>query len=119
MTKNVKKPLKNINIYVSSALDNKYTVSNKPLPANLPDSFKGKDLHWFSNFGFKFRANNAEPRHHLEETYDIELDKAGSMLVIFDGGNVQELEFRDSDTDPLKVKTTLDLGDPPLGWGTP
>lgn len=116
------KALDKISIHHSDTLDTKYTVSEKPFPANLLTTYttyKGKSIRWVTNFGYQRKDNNANVRGTLEEDYEIEIDKdsnPNALLVYFDGTGVRELATRPSDTTPGKVKATLNLGDPPIGW---
>jgi hypothetical protein len=113
------KALSKISIHHSDHLDNKYTVSEKPFPDNLQTTYNGKSIRWITNFGYQRKENSAEVKGQLEENYDIEIEKdsnPNAVLVYFDGASVKELTTRPSDTTPGKIKATLNLGDPPVGW---
>ncbi len=111
-----------IAVHHSDAIDAKYTVAEKAFPPDLMTkhtSFNGKPIHWIANFGYQHKATGAAAAGRLDEPYDIELAAhhiANAQLVYFDGAAVQPLPTRPSDTTPGKVKATLDLGDPPIGW---
>ena len=114
--------LSKLSVHHSDALDDKYSVAEKDLPADLATKhthYNGRQVHWITNFGFQHKATGATAATRLEESYDIELDappEAQAQHVYFDGTAVQPLPTRPSDATPGKVKATLDLGDPPIGW---
>ena len=110
-----------LSVHHSDSLDAKYNVAEKDFPPDLMTkhaSYNGHPVHWIANFGFQHKATGAAVASRLEETYEIEIDghqQPDARLVYFDGDAVQPLDTRPSDT-PGKVKATLDLGDPPIGW---
>ena len=115
--------LSKLSVHHSEALDDKYDVSEKDFPPDLLTKhahYQGQPVHWIANFGYQHKATRAAPPTQLEEAYDIELDAhphPGAQLVYFDGSAVQPLATRPSESTPGKVKATLNLGDPPIGWG--
>jgi hypothetical protein len=117
------KAFSQLSIHYSDRLDTQYTVDEKPFPANLLTehaAYKGRRIRWITNFGFRRKDNAAAVTGTLDEDYAIELDQDPSpraVLVFFDGSRVRELDARPSDTAPGKVRATLNLGDPPIGWG--
>lgn len=114
--------LTQLSVHHSDTLDDKYDVAEKPLPPDLSTkhpTYQGKPVHWIGNFGYSHKGTRAAPPTHLEESYDLELDahqNPEAHLVYFDGSAVQPLSTRPSDGTPGRVKATLDLGDPPIGW---
>ena len=114
--------LSKLSIHHSESLHEKYNVAEKNFPPELLTKhthFNGRRIHWITNFGYQHKATGTPAAGRLDETYDIELDphpEPDARLVYFDGITVQPLETRPSDTTPGKVKATLDLGDPPIGW---
>ena len=113
--------LSKLSIHHSESLDDKYTVAEKDFPPNLREhaSYAGRPIQWIANFGYQHKASGAAAGARLEEAYDVELDahqRPEARLVYFDGIAVQPLATRPSDTAPGKLKATLDLGDPPIGW---
>ena len=116
-------PLGQIAVHHSESIDAKYAVAEKAFPPDLLTkhaAFNGKPIHWIANFGYRHKTSGAAAAERLEEQYEIELDahpNPQAQLVYFDGAAVQPLKTRPSDTRPGRVKATLDLGDPPIGWG--
>jgi hypothetical protein len=114
--------LSKLSVHHSEALDGKYDVVEKDFPPDMQakhSRYNGHPIVWIANFGYRHKATGAAVAGRMEETYDIELDRPGeprAQLVYFDGAAVQPLATRPSDTAPGKVKATLDLGDPPIGW---
>jgi hypothetical protein len=114
--------LSQLSIHHSDALDEKYDVAEKDFPPDLTTrhaSYQGRRVQWIANFGFQHKATGAPAANRLEEPYEIELaphPAPGAQLVYFDGTTVQPLPTRPSEATPGKVKATLDLGDPPIGW---
>jgi hypothetical protein len=116
--------LSHLSVHHSDALDEKYEVAEKAFPPDLlpqHGTYQGQPVHWIANFGYVHKGTRAAPPETLEEAYDIELaaqPQLGAQLVYFDGSAVQPLATRPSDATPGKLKATLNLGDPPIGWTT-
>jgi hypothetical protein len=114
--------LSQLSVHHSDHLDDTYDVAEKEFPPELTTKHthhEGQPIHWIANFGYRHKASGAAVAGRLEESYDIELDRhenPAAHLVYFDGTGVQPVEARPSDTAPGKVKATLNLGDPPIGW---
>jgi len=114
--------LSKVSVHHSDNLAANYDVAEKDLPPDLHTvhtHYNGAPVSWMTNFGFRHKPSGQAVAGHLEESYDIELDpgtRSNAALVYFDGAAVQPLATRPSDTTPGKVKATLNLGDPPIGW---
>jgi hypothetical protein len=114
--------LSKLSVHHSDQLDEKYHVAEKELPPDLMTKHthhEGRPIHWVTNFGYRHKASGAAVAGQLEESYEVELERhehPDARLVFFDGTGVQPLEMRPSDTAPGKVKASLNLGDPPIGW---
>jgi hypothetical protein len=114
--------LSKLSVHHSDNLAAKYDVSEKEFPPGLLAKFthfNGSPIQWITNFGFRHKPTGPSVAGHLEESYDIELDPSpnpGAQLVYFDGTAVHALATQPSDTTPGKIKATLTLGDPPIGW---
>jgi hypothetical protein len=55
---------------------------------DLPTYSKSKNQHRYHIFGFRLKSNNADPDQRFEGIYDIEICKASSLLVYFDGSKI-------------------------------
>ena len=113
--------LSKLSVHHSDALDQQYHVAEKDFPPELAQHthHAGQPINWITNFGYRHKATGEAAAGQLHESYDIELDAPASSaarLVYFDGTAVQPLATRASDTTAGKVKATLNLGDPPIGW---
>ena len=113
-----------LSVYHSDELDDQFHVAEKEFPPELASQHthhKGRRIQWVANFGYRHKATGAAVAGRLEEYYDIELDQHAdpdASLVYFDGAAVEPLDARPSDTTPGKVKASLNLGDPPIGWSS-
>lgn len=116
--------LANLSVHHSDAIDSQYNVAEKAFPPGLlatHTQYNGQPIQWMTNFGYQHKPSAAPVAGRMQEPYDIELNSPAhpaAQLVYFDGAAVQPLATRPSDTTPGKVKATLDLGDPPIGWSS-
>ena len=111
-----------LSVHHSDNLAARYDVAEKDFPPDLLAKFthfNGAPIRWMINFGFRHKPTGPDVAGHLDESYDIELDPGPNptaQLVFFDGTAVHPLATRPSDTAPGKIKASLTLGDPPIGW---
>lgn len=111
---------------------NNYKVVKKDIPeAARGKTFRGKKVKWINNFGIRLRGNfgvkaggNKQDPFIDEvegEQFSYEVIVPGPApeglptLVYFDGTNVQPTNAVVDTSGAYKF--TLDIGDPPMGWG--
>ncbi len=104
-----------IQLRLTAAAAGQFTVWQKDIPGDVPMTFAGKAITWVNNFGFKRVGSD-----RFESTvpaYTIELDQgpANAVLVVYDAPNVRALT---PDSVGQRVRATLELGDPPVGWAS-
>ncbi len=97
----------------------KFIVVEKDFPANLPTHKAGDPnfkYEWFACFGIRHAKAGGVPGDFANIEYTLTLDPlpAGKRLFAFYGGQVHEVPTRSIGN---KIRATLNVGDPPLGWG--
>jgi hypothetical protein len=93
-----------------------YDVVQKEIPESLQNAtYNGKPVRWINNFGV--RRKGRDQFEQRVSAYELSLEKVeGAEYVYFDGQNIRGLGVAPDDEDAARVKATLDLGDPPVGW---
>ncbi len=96
----------------------KHHVVEKDMPSNLPATWKGTKIAWFSCFGVRHRNSDGSDGDFADVEYTIQMDAlpAGKTLLAFYDGTVQELN---ATTQGGKTRFQLNRGDPPVGYIPP
>jgi hypothetical protein len=95
-----------------------YSVWQKELPGNLPESYQGMTISWFNNFGLKRAGSDRYEAKVPPYTIILDPGPSGSILVYYD--ELSELPLNRLETTEVegKLHATLDQGDPAIGWVT-
>ena len=111
---------------------NEYKVVKKDIPGEARGkTFRGKEVRWINNYGIRLRGNfgvkqgGAKQDPFVDEVdgeqFDYEIVVPGPApegyptLVYFDGRDVQSTNAQPDAENVYKF--TLNIGDPPTGWG--
>lgn len=95
-----------------------YSVWQKELPSDLPESYQGLTISWFNNFGLKPAGSDDYEAKVPPYTIILDPGPSGSALVYFDELSEPRLNWLETVEVKGKLHATLDRGDPAIGWVT-
>lgn len=96
-----------IEVILGDEIENDFEVQEQKLPVGLPSH-----IDWVSNF--KLVKKPGREKKGVMKDYHIELDDRGKNLYYWDGRQPQLL--KKSGAGGGRVRATLKIEDPPLGW---
>lgn len=96
-----------IEVILGDEIEDNFEVLEEKLPVGLPS-----DINWVSNF--KLIKKPGLAKNGELKDYQIELDDRGKNLYFWDGRQPQLL--KKSPAGGGRVRATLKVEDPPLGW---
>ena len=117
------KPDKDKHAEIEGIDTSKYDVydSDKNLEEAKQEANKQNlNIDWFACYAIKDKQNNNVKMVSGEYTIKFDKPTSGNKLYYYykddqDKGNLESVVF--SDAEPGRVKTSLDIGDPPIGTG--
>jgi len=104
-------------VRLTPAAAEEYGVWQKEMPADLPQSYEGRPITWFNNFGLKRRGSDAYEASVPAYTIIVDKGPADAVLVAYDAQADPSLYALDTVEVDGELHATLDRGDPAVGWG--
>jgi hypothetical protein len=92
----------------------KHHVVEKDMPTNLPTTWNGTKITWFTCFGVRHKKDDGSDGDFADVEYSIQMDalSADKTLLTFYDGAIHVLK---TETAGGKTKARLNRGDPPVG----
>ena len=100
-----------IEVDIGSDHANKYDVVSKAIPE--PSPYEGGTITWFNAYGVKEKATGK----YADISYTVTLSALpkGKKLFVLLSSGIQEVPTKSAGSG--KIKFTLAIGDPPMGYG--
>jgi hypothetical protein len=109
-----------LDVILSAENEQKFEVTPADVvPADLPKTYQGFSITWFSNFRVTKKAGQAKPRQAVKVQYTVEFDKVSGDKKYLDYDPttkaITELRTRPVSNKPNRLQADLSVDDPPIG----
>ena len=106
-----------LRVRLTVAAAKEYEVWQKEMPAKLPESYDGRPITWFNNFGLKRKGSDEYAVSVPAYTIIVAKDRDDAILVAYEEQPERRLYALDTVEVDGELHATLDRGDPAVGWG--
>ena len=105
-----------VRLRLTPAAAREYGVWQKELPADIPDTYDGRPITWFNNFGLKARGSDRYSESVPAYTLIVDKVPKDAVLVAYEEQADPSLYVLDTVEVDGELHATLDRGDPTVGW---
>lgn len=106
-----------LRVRLTRAAAQEYGVWQKDMPADLPETYDGRPITWFNNFGLKRRGSDEYEVSVPAYTIIVEKHPDDAVLVAYEEQADPSLYALETVEVDGELHATLDRGDPTVGWG--